>query len=300
MEWAHASDDNMHELKVAQRLHDTLLWHHAGEHTAATTYCGTALGSGMRLRAVVRYIVAAAVVAAVAFAASWLYFDKRLVADRHVSELVVPAGQQAMQTLPDGTQVWVGAGSRLAVPVGFSRGNRVVSLNGEALFKVRHDEAHPFVVTAGKYRVQVLGTEFNLRSYIGSRAWEVALLKGHVKVLSGSNDNVLADLRPGMRAFEDGAVLKVDSIRDVHSYQLENGIVCFNNETLLDIFKRLERYYSVKITVKDGAGAGGRFNGRFNGKFRLRDGLEHILHTLQLGCPFRYRMESDQDRVLIY
>jgi len=55
--------------------------------------------------------------------------------------------------------------SRLAYPTVFKGKERVVSLEGEAYFKVAKDAAHPFIVKSGNLQIRVLGTEFNVRSY---------------------------------------------------------------------------------------------------------------------------------------
>lgn len=52
--------------------------------------------------------------------------------------------------------------SRLAYPTVFKGKERVVSLEGEAYFKVAKDAAHPFIVKSGNLQIRVLGTEFNV------------------------------------------------------------------------------------------------------------------------------------------
>ena len=68
-------------------------------------------------------------------------------------------------TLPDGTQVMINSESTLLYPQQFTGDSRCVYLVGEANFKVRRDEAHPFIVKSADFQVTALGTEFNVSAY---------------------------------------------------------------------------------------------------------------------------------------
>lgn len=71
-----------------------------------------------------------------------------------------PAGVPRSVTLADGSRIDLNGGTRLAVDDGASR---LVTLErGEAIFRVTHDAAHPFVVQSGKMRLQDVGTVFNV------------------------------------------------------------------------------------------------------------------------------------------
>ena len=61
-----------------------------------------------------------------------------------------PVGMQTDFLLPDGSHVWLNAGSVFKYPVSFSKGNRQVELIGEAFFDITKDAIHPFIVMAGE------------------------------------------------------------------------------------------------------------------------------------------------------
>ena len=67
-------------------------------------------------------------------------------------ELVVPAGQRAEITLPDGTKVWLNAGSQLSYPSFFTK-ERKVFLTGEGFFDVAKNEIQIAVTNRGKISV---------------------------------------------------------------------------------------------------------------------------------------------------
>ncbi len=82
-------------------------------------------------------------------------------------------------TLPDGSQVTLGARSELVVT--YSDDARQVQLReGEAFFSVEADAARPFEVQAKTTVVRVLGTRFDV--HLGKRRDRVAVLDGVVEV----------------------------------------------------------------------------------------------------------------------
>ncbi len=75
------------------------------------------------------------------------------------------------------------AGSKLTYDsAALARGERVVSLTGEAFFDVKASAEHPFVIKTGKVDVRVLGTTFNLKAYPNDRRVETYLISGKVEV----------------------------------------------------------------------------------------------------------------------
>ena len=68
------------------------------------------------------------------------------------------------RVLADGTKVKMNADSHIDVPVQFGD-TREVTLEGEAMFEVTHDEARPFIIKAHDHAIYVLGTTFNISAY---------------------------------------------------------------------------------------------------------------------------------------
>ena len=60
--------------------------------------------------------------------------------------LTVPRGESFKVVLCDGTEVWVNANSNFVYPTAFIGNERIVTLEGEAYFKVAKDAKHPFIV----------------------------------------------------------------------------------------------------------------------------------------------------------
>ncbi len=112
-------------------------------------------------------------------------------ADAKPRLLSVPYGCSADITLPDGSIAYVHAGSELSFSPHYINGKRVVIIDGEAYFKVKHDAEHPFVVQAGDVSTTVYGTEFNVNTH-GTHGITVTLVSGCVGVTSPSYSHRMA------------------------------------------------------------------------------------------------------------
>jgi len=80
-------------------------------------------------------------------------------------EIHSPVGMRSHVVLPDGSNLWLNAGSEIKYSIPFTRENREVELSGEAFLDVVKNEQSPFVVKAGNAEVEVLGTQFNVNAY---------------------------------------------------------------------------------------------------------------------------------------
>lgn len=95
--------------------------------------------------------------------------------------ITVPLGATSQFDLPDGTHIWLNAGSKLTYPMSFAnQSHRVVALNGEGFFKVKKDKKCPFIVKMNGMDIKVTGTTFNARAYSDEPTVTVALVEGSV------------------------------------------------------------------------------------------------------------------------
>ena len=124
-----------------------------------------------------------------------------------ISRVEVPLGAKSKVLLPDGTEVWLNAGSKLSYPANYGKRDREVSLTGEGYFKVKHNPAKPFIVEASKVSITALGTEFNVKAYPDENVVETILVKGSVVVKKPEtieNNKKMAGqsiiLKPGQKA----------------------------------------------------------------------------------------------------
>ena len=166
--------------------------------------------------------------------------------------LTTPAGGFYQVELSDGTQVWLNAASSLVYPSFFDEKERVVELYGEGFFRVAHDARRPFKVKANRVVTEVLGTEFNMRTY-SRKDLHVTLLKGSVKVKEEQSQAEVV-IRPGEDAFlqADGS-FEVREV-DIDDYYLwTKGYFYFDKESLVEIMSELGRWYNVEVIFRNEA-----------------------------------------------
>lgn len=216
-----------------------------------------------------------------------------------MQKLYVPAGQRARMELPDGSKVWVNAQSTLTYDAAnFRKGKepREVTLDGEALFEVEADEKRPFRVNTKAVRVEVTGTELNVSAYESAEIAHVALLKGKAALYSPDGGELICVMNPAehVRLSERG--VSVAEIKNYDYFRWSEGLICFNNEAVRDIFEKLELYFDITIDVEREK----LLDYRYTGKFRTKDGIEQVLKTIQLEHRFRYEKDTANNRIRIY
>lgn len=104
-------------------------------------------------------------------------------------EVFAPYGTHSRVNLPDGSLVWLNAGSSLKYPTVFDWDKRQVELSGEAYFEVESDPEHPFIVQTDGVEVSAVGTAFNVEAYRNDSIVAVTMAIGKVNVSLGNNES---------------------------------------------------------------------------------------------------------------
>ena len=162
----------------------------------------------------------------------------------------VPYGQRSRVTLYDGTKVWLNSGTKLKYPVAFSRDTRDVFIEGEAYFEVAKDIEHPFVVSAGKLKIEVLGTHFNVCAYSDDNELYTTLEEGVVKAINTTNGTYVK-LYPGEQVIlnrEKNGFKRLSVETELYTSWKEN-LLKFEDAPFDEVIKKMERWYDVKIKV---------------------------------------------------
>ena len=196
--------------------------------------------------------------------------------------LTVPHGESFNITLPDGTKVWVNAMSKFKFPNEFIGGKRVVELDGEAYFEVTEDKNNPFIVKMKNYDVKVLGTSFNISNYEGENISKTTLCSGKVDIKLNQQNSKHITLVPGNQI----SINQLDNstvIKDVNTDNFiawRNGFYYFENQSLEELFKTLEKLYEIDdITFDDEKLAKKLYSGKFN----KEDNFNKILKIIETG-----------------
>jgi ferric-dicitrate binding protein FerR (iron transport regulator) len=177
-------------------------------------------------------------------------------ADAAVRELTTAAGERAGITLGDGIDVMLAPGSRLRYTPGTGSGRREVYLEGEALFRVQHDTARPFIVHTADAVTEDIGTEFSVRRYLAERTTRVVVGEGRVALrgipksgatMSGTELGA-GDLARVGRDGRAPVVRKVDARR---YFAWKDGWIVFDDARLSSVSADLARWYDIDIVVAD-------------------------------------------------
>lgn len=291
LEWTKVDKENLSQLLALRRLHDIAIWQQEAYESGMEHKAKFQHGIFMNFYKLTSIAATLAILLAMAF---YTYQMKQQVPEIAMQKISVPAGQRAELILADGSHVWLNAGSTLSFPSVFLEDSRKVSLDGEAYFTVEKNEKKPFIVTTSSFDIEVLGTEFNVLAYSKSPIFDVSLIKGGVEVYDG-NKNEKIKLEPQTRAYLLDHKLTKATIADYNNFLWKDGLICFNDEAIVDIASKLELYYDVKIIIENKS----FMNQKYTGKFRTKDGIEHILKVFQRKDKFSYEKDDESNIITI-
>lgn len=251
-----------------------------------------------RLQRISIALASSAALVTFTFLASWFLFKNRdYKTDEAVTmnEISVPSGQRLQMTLQDGTIVWLNSKSTISYPGTFNKNERRVNIEGEAMFNVAKDKKRPFIVSSNGFNVKAVGTKFNVRAYPEEKNATASLLEGSVIVDSMCDEGKSYKLSPGQQFIYEDGNSRVSKITDDGHFLWVDGIYCFNDVPMLEVFQNLEVYYDVKLMIK----APEKFKWNFTGKFRQNDGIMQILNVLQKFHHFSITRDKDSNVIIL-
>ena len=210
------------------------------------------------------------------------------------AEIYSPHGARTQFFLPDGSKGWLNSNTKLKYPLDFKR-NRHLELSGEAYFEVAHNKDLPFVVSTRNLDVKAVGTVFNVSALEEENMTEVILEEGRV-VVESPGIKLKAEMKPDQKFVYNNASKAYQTIAlSARQYNAwKEGLLVFRNEPLSEVFKRLSRWYNVKIISKDE-----QINRyKYRATFR-EEPIEEVIRLISLTVPIVYKIEKrtqeDQD-----
>lgn len=235
-----------------------------------------------------RLAIAASAVLAISFAGYRLLTDEP-VPEPSGLEYRTPVATNRDIPLPDGSQVALGAASVLNARFG-DDARRIDLGDGEAFFKVKHEERRAFYVRAGRLTVRAVGTAFDVRK-TGERV-VVTVTEGRVRVAEGSagagaqgdaSANAVEVAAGQQVAYGPGAAgLRVAKVDAGSAVAWRENRLEFVNEPLESVVANINRYSARPLRIADPAV--GRLS--FTGTVSLRS-LDRWLAALQTVFPVR-------------
>lgn len=241
------------------------------------------------------WVGSAAAVLALAFFVWMKYSDgdsAALFAEKQI--VSVPMNRVMHITLPDSSKVWLNAGSVFKYPKNFKGKNRVVELvEGRAFFDIKHQTEHPFIVKAKNLNITVLGTSFDVRSYKKEGLTKVSVVTGKVGItMNGKSDIGAIMLLPKQE------IVLINQTKEVTKGITHEAVVnawcnVFEQESLANVFKAIEKEYHTKITVEDKLLLDEKITIKLDNQH-----LDTIMQILSYTKHFKYQMANDSTVII--
>ncbi|HVU95324.1 MAG TPA: FecR domain-containing protein [Puia sp.] len=202
-------------------------------------------------------------------------------------EVAAKYGTRSYLDLPDGSKLWLNAGSK----VQYATGKRELTLSGEGFFDIRHDPEHPFLIHAGNVVVKVLGTSLNVRAYPGDSVVETTLIDGKAEI--DMPGRAIA-LRPSEKVTMHNGVQQVHKVVADPTYKtiietswVEDKLI-FRKEPFREVAAKLERWYNIRIRF----GNDKYLDEELTGYFKDQP-IKNVMDALQLSLGFHYELAGD-------
>lgn len=237
---------------------------------------------------------------------------------RQVSEITTRPGSKSKVELPDGSVVWLNAGSKLTYNKDFGKELREVTLSGEGYFDVVKNKEKPFVIHTSSINIKVLGTLFNVKAYPEDKQTETSLIRGSIEVTIKNRPEDKIILSPSEKLVVENAsvpreekikkpeipvrvepLISVNKLRynpldsTVAETEWVNNRLVFRDETFENLAVKMERWYDVSISIEDPALKDARLNGIFQS-----ESVVQALEALKEMIPFKY--EKTENKIIIH
>lgn len=239
---------------------------------------------------------------------------KKKLASREMNEVSTRQGSKSKVQLPDGSIVWLNAGSKLTYNKEYGQQIREVTLTGEGYFDVMKMKEKPFIIHTSNIDIKVLGTVFNVRAYPEDKQTETSLIRGSIEVtIKNRPDNKIV-LRPNDKLVVENELLKqveakkIVNVSPAYSVNklipnpadsavletqwIDNKLV-FRDESFAEVAVRMERWYDVNIEIKDTQLQQMRMSGNFE-----KETIDQALEALKIFIPFRH--EQTGNKIIIH
>jgi transmembrane sensor len=236
------------------------------------------------------------------------------------NEIISRSGARTKLMLPDGSQVWLNAGSKLNYSSVYNETLREVDLEGEAYFDVVKETGRPFIVHASSLNIKAVGTAFVVKSYPQDETIETTLLRGIIevtrkdlpdgpKVILKPNEKLIFNKQLETEVHQYASDTSAKSARSIgkisvaavsitipDSNKVETSWVynrlVFDGDSFQELAKKMERWYNVKITIKSKELLRYRFKGAFE-----NETIREALDALKLTAEFSYKINNNEIEV---
>lgn len=217
----------------------------------------------------------------------WSRLDNGQPADQlSYQEISSPPGIRSKVILPDGSRVWLNAESTVRYSIPFVRKTREVELVGEAFLDVAKNPGSPLEVKFNQLTLRVLGTQFNVKAFPDDQQVEVVLKEGSIQLENDREGSAKEQflLKPDQcwvfdKASRSAFLKEVDAEEYIAWHR--NRLI-LNKTPMEELAKQLERWYGIKVEVKDQELYKYKFTTVFDD-----EPLHRVIELLEMSSPIR-------------
>jgi ferric-dicitrate binding protein FerR (iron transport regulator) len=238
---------------------------------------------------------------------------------QEVKTAVTKNGTRTRLTLPDGSGVWLNAGSKLNYEKVGEGSTREVYLTGEAYFDIVRNPKRPFIIHTSAMDVKVLGTQFNVKAYPDDATVETSLIHGSVQVFLKNEPGKSYLLKPNEKLvlYKSKPIeeIKVPGVQKpelftppkvaIQKLSYINGselasetawthnMLSFTDESFEEVAQKMERWFNVEIEFRNERLKEVHLTGSFE-----NETLQEAVEVLKFSTSFQFKIENN--RLLIY
>lgn len=208
--------------------------------------------------------------------------------------LTIPRGGQFYIELADGTEVWLNSETKLKYPTKFVSGKsrKVELIYGEAYFDVSPSSNHngaTFQVHNTMQNIEVIGTQFNMKSYANDNYIETTLVEGEISLEVDSEKNILLPNQQLTFNINSSNIEKrIVDVTDFVSWK--EGYFTFEDNTLEEACKLMSRWYDIDFVIQNEEIK----DILLSGQISKNQNIEHILITLKNIKDLSYEITNDK------
>ncbi|MGS2741878.1 FecR family protein [Sinomicrobium sp. M5D2P17] len=194
--------------------------------------------------------------------------------------------------LPDSSVVWMNSGTTLRYDKEFSKRRKII-LAGEAFFEVKKDSLHPFSVAFGDNRLEVTGTQFNIKYYKDEPSdHNVGIKEGSVHVRT-AEETVSLERDDHLKFTGQGRIIKTTRPFPDNGYW-NDGAMYFDRTPLNNALLAIARRYNLVLQYKEMPVPVREQDSKVTASYKTGTDIQDILKGLTLITPYAYDLDTEK------
>ena len=194
--------------------------------------------------------IAAVALILISLGSAGIYLNNAGYLSKKISVIAGINQKNVLVSLPDGSKIYLNRNSEFTYRSNFGKHGRNVNLTGEAFFEISPDATKPFIIDAGKAKVKVVGTTFNVITNNNESAVEVFVKTGKV-VVSDESGSQSIQLDPGYVGTMNAKASRKSINNNPNYISWKTGYLDYNGQKLSVVFTDLKRVYNMVIVADD-------------------------------------------------